>query len=84
MTYYTPPVNQGQIVEVSYAGAGDAGLVERSTDRSNRSVTYRIAGWSSRLIRWWNKEGPWNTRPPPARWSKVTAETLAKILERAM
>jgi hypothetical protein len=42
LNYTTPPRNQGQIVEVSYAVTRDE-LVSRSTDRSDGTVQYQTA-----------------------------------------
>jgi len=44
LDFRTPPVNQGQIVEVSYAIDGDSDLVyRRRRDRSAGETTYQVA-----------------------------------------
>lgn len=39
------PKDQGQIVEVAWADAGEAGAVCRITDRSNWTIRYRLHPW---------------------------------------
>lgn len=50
LNYTTPPRNQGQIVEVSYAGvvdgSGSGWVVERTHDRSDNSISYRVGDWN--------------------------------------
>ena len=43
LCFLVPPVNQGQIVEVSYAGLYDGRVLCRTVDRSDRSVSYAVA-----------------------------------------
>lgn len=43
LRFLTPPVNQGQIVEVSYAGTGDGRVIRRTHDQSDRTTHYAIA-----------------------------------------
>jgi hypothetical protein len=64
MIFHTPPANQGQIVEVSYAYILD-GVVRRTHDRSTQRESYLFAWWTPQLRAW---TGPWNTAPPPTRW----------------
>lgn len=41
--YFTvPPEDQGQIIEVAYAGLGDGSVLRRITDQSDGSVSYDI------------------------------------------
>lgn len=43
-TWHVAPVDQGQIIEVAYAVAGESELlVRRETDQSNGSVAYSVA-----------------------------------------
>lgn len=58
-TWYTPPENQGRVVEVAY-GFDDGGLFERVTDRSDGSVTI------SRLREARDEDQPWNAKPSAA------------------
>lgn len=41
--WHAPPENQGQIVEVSYAGLYDGRVLRRTLDRSDRSVQFAVA-----------------------------------------
>ena len=71
-TFVTPPQNQGQIVETSYAET-ESGLVRRRVDRSDGSVDYAITAWSDALVRWSNDVGPQNSPPPKSacRWRQI-------------
>lgn len=78
LTFYTPPVYQGQIVEVSYAIVED-GVIERVYDRGDRTESYALAAWTPALEDWANNEGPWNTPPPSANWETVSAGDVARF-----
>lgn len=43
LKFHTPPANQGQIVEVSYAPTMEGEVIRRTLDRSDNSVCYAIA-----------------------------------------
>lgn len=43
LRWLTPPVNQGQTVEVSYTGLYDGRVLERTHDRHDGEITYRVA-----------------------------------------
>lgn len=43
MTFLCPPEDQGQTVEVSYAGIHECRVLRRTHDRSDRSTTYDVA-----------------------------------------
>ncbi|MFT3819834.1 MAG: hypothetical protein QM750_19850 [Rubrivivax sp.] len=45
VTFLVPGQCQGQIVEVAYAGCGAAGVLRRTTDRSDGSVAFAIREW---------------------------------------
>jgi hypothetical protein len=82
MKFYTPPENQGQIIEVSYAGAGSEGLVMQVVDRSDGSEYYRITPWTQKLAKWWDSIGPWNEEPPTKKWGKkLTKAQLRRIVD---
>ena len=74
-TFVTPPQNQGQIVETSYAET-ESGLVRRRVDRSDGSVDYAITAWSDALVRWSDNVGPQNSPPPKSacRWRPVSQD----------
>ena len=78
MTFYVPPIYQGQIVEVSYA-LTPIGVVEKIHDRSDRTTSYRIAPWTPALQRWSESKGPWNAVPPKARWRNLTARERREL-----
>jgi len=65
MKLHTPPQNQGQTVEISYAVTPE-GVVMRVFDQSDHREYYRIAKWTPALERWADSIGPWNS-PPPGR-----------------
>lgn len=50
VTFLTPPKNQGQTVEYSYAGLGDGRALMRVHDRSDRSTRYYVADLSDEEI----------------------------------
>lgn len=66
MTFHTPPENQGQMVEVSYASDGEYAY-RRVYDCSDRSESIERVAWGD----WWADvpEGtnidwePWNKAP---------------------
>lgn len=72
-TFYTPPVYQGQFIEVSYAGVMK-GLVMRVFDRSDRSQYFRLAKWTPSLEQWWDSSGPQNAPPPSVRFGKKLSQ----------
>ena len=43
LTFLTPPRNQGQMIEVAYAGDYQGNVVKRVHDRSDRTTEYFIA-----------------------------------------
>jgi len=78
LRFHVPPSYQGQIVEVSYA-LTPVGVVERIYDRSDRTTSYRVASWTSKLERWSESSGPWNTPPPSARWRRLTTNDRREL-----
>lgn len=66
------------MVEVSYA-LTPVGIVERTYDRSDRTTSYRVASWTSKLERWSESSGPWNTPPPKARWRNLTTNERREL-----
>jgi hypothetical protein len=46
LRFLTPPRNQGQIVEVSYAGLYDGRVLCKTYDQSDRSTSYAVADLS--------------------------------------
>lgn len=77
--YVVPGECAGQIVEVAYA-ATPGGVVERRTDRSDRTVSYRRARWTDALRRWDDRGGAANTTPPAARWARITEAEAARLV----
>jgi hypothetical protein len=73
MRFIVPPENGGQIVEVSFAEAPE-GVWMRVEDRSDRSIYYKLARWTTRLRRWSDSVGPQNREPPTARWGRALSE----------
>ena len=64
--FHTPPRNQGQIVEVSYALVGST-VIRRTYDQSDRSIEFAR---SKSLI---SDEGDyWQTTPANRRWRKIS------------
>ncbi len=70
MRFHVPPVNQGQIVEVSYAS--DDGYVFRCRyDQSDRTKVYAM----SRCLT--GDEGDyWNGPPSNRRWRKISEDEI--------
>lgn len=77
MTFHTPPKNQGQIVEVSYALI-DGGIVIRKThDRSNGKTEYAESAVLT------SDEGDyWNVSPANKRWRKLSPREVAYMFEK--
>jgi hypothetical protein len=76
-TFYTPPRNQGQIVEVSYTQI-DGQVIRKTYDRSDGSVVYAI---SKAHV---DDEGDyWNQEPRNARWRKISAADVQRMIESA-
>lgn len=72
LQFLVPPENQGHTVEYAYAVAGQYGVIERRTDRSDRSVSYRIHAWTRPLEKWAYSEGPNNSVPPvTGGWKRI-------------
>lgn len=71
MGFITPPQNQGQIVDVSYAETPH-GIIMRVFDRSDRTTYYKKTPWTKKLLAWSVSSGPQNEEPPTARWFKVS------------
>jgi hypothetical protein len=46
LRFLTPPRNQGQIVEVSYAALYDGRVLRKTYDQSDRSTSYDVADLS--------------------------------------
>jgi len=78
MKFHTPPKNQGQTVEVSYAGVA-AGIIMRVHDRSDRSTSYYLARWTNKLDRWWDAVGPWNAEPPTKFGRRLSEKEVARL-----
>lgn len=75
-TFHTPPRNQGQIVEVSYAMI-DGQVIRRTCDQSDRSTEYAIT--KAKI----DDEGDyWNGEPTNARWRKISASELARMFSQ--
>lgn len=45
VVFLIPPACGGQIVEYSYAGIGEVGILERCNNRSEGSKSYRLRSW---------------------------------------
>jgi len=83
-TFRSPRINQGQIIEVSYAPGevpgGDV-LVERTTDHSTGEVAYRMV--DAAAIDW--SGHTWDDVPVViggAEWRPITAARAAQVLGR--
>lgn len=73
MTFHVLPQNQGQIVEIAYARAGDT-VVCRTLDRSDRSERYEVATALA------GDEGDyWNQEPANRRWKTVSKEYIDRL-----
>ena len=59
LKWHVAPEDQGQIVESAWASLGTDGALCRTTDRSDRTVTYRMHDWTPRD---WGFT-PWNGCP---------------------
>ena len=82
MNFVTPPENQGQIVDVSYA-ITEQGVVERRHDRSDGRTSYRFAKYTPALERWADRTGPSYRSPPSARWRRLMSTELARLSRAA-
>lgn len=70
MKMYVAPVDQGQMVEVSY-GQWDGTVYRCCHDRSDHEVTW----WASRALR--DDEGEyWNGPPKNKRWRQVSGPPI--------
>jgi hypothetical protein len=58
-------MNQGQIVELSYA-VHKEGLIQRVYDSSDRTQYYAIAKWTKKLDDWYEENGIHDRSPPRA------------------
>ena len=77
MIFHTPPKNQGQIVECSYASTEAGMVVRRVKDYSVGRENY----YSSKVIS--TDEGDyWNQAPKNKRWKRLTALELRYIMDR--
>ena len=65
LTFYTPPQNQGQIVEVSYARTSTK-VIRRTWDRNDGKPSYAV---SSPLVP--DKGDYWNAPPKNKRWQHI-------------
>lgn len=70
LTFYVAPINQGQAVEVAYAG-WDGIVYKRVTDRSLKPDNpERVRYWSSKMLL--SDEGDyWQTEPSNKRWKRL-------------
>lgn len=69
-TFHTPPANQGQIIEVSYAMI-DGLVIRRIHDRSDRRTEYATSQGLD------NDEGDyWNCEPDNTDWEPISAQDL--------
>ena len=71
--WHIPPACQGQIVEVAYGSDGES-FYRRTTNRSDRSVTYAAAdvadcGCDDECDHW----SPWNREPSAYEWTAVAS-----------
>jgi hypothetical protein len=74
MRFHTPPANQGQIVEVSYA-CSEGYVIRRRYDQSDRTTDYAIAKCLN------DDDGDyWNGAPANKRWSALTGAKLERWL----
>ena len=78
MLFTVPPENAGQIVEVAYA-CSPAGLVRRTLDHSDRSVTYALADVTAEP--WYEHYQPRNGAPPDCEWRSIDATELEALWE---
>jgi hypothetical protein len=62
LNFLTPPRNQGQMIEVSYAGDYQGNVVKRVHDLSDRSTRYYIAPFDFEA----GEEGPIGLNGSPA------------------
>ncbi len=67
LVFYTAPVDQGQIVEVSYAMTDDGHVICRVFDAGDRTTEYSI---SQALVS--DRGDYWNGPPENKRWRKIT------------
>lgn len=72
--FITPPENQGQIVEVSYAAVGNE-VIRRTHDQSDKSTEYA----ASKALN--GDEGDyWNGAPANKRWRTITADEAMRLI----
>ena len=73
--FFTPPANQGQIVEVSYAVVGER-VVRKHHDRSDGTTTYA----DSKLL---NDDDAdyWNAAPANRKWRVISAAQFERMVE---
>ena len=74
MIWHIPGEYQGQMVEVAYGDAYNGKLYRRTTDHSDRSVSYEVAdatscGCESEC----DCFQPWNSEPAGFRWTPCAA-----------
>ena len=62
LTFLPPPRNQGQMIEVAYAGDYQGNVIKRVHDRSDRTTQYFIAPFDFEN----GDEGPIGLNSPPA------------------
>ncbi len=79
--WHTMPVDQGQMVEVSYYAVGAAGCLCRTYDRSDRSTSYAVADW--------DEDGgefePWNGEiGVDGEWRPIDADAARRMLVREL
>lgn len=75
MTFHTPPENQGQIVDVSYALIGEI-VIRKTHDRSNGETEYAESAVLA------SDEGDyWNGAPTNKRWRKLNSREVAYMFE---
>jgi len=75
--FHTPPRNQGQIVEVTYAMIDDQ-VIRRIHDRSDMTTRYAISRASV------GDEGDyWNREPHNCRWRKIGAAEVDRMIHDA-
>jgi hypothetical protein len=76
-TFYTPPENQGQIVEVSYTMI-DGQVIRKTYDHSDRSTAYAISDATD------TDEGDyWNGEPSNTDWREISAADVQRMIESA-
>ena len=77
MRFYTPPRNQGQIVEVSY-GMVDGWVIRCTYDRHDRTTVY------ARSKAHLSDEGDyWNREPRNVRWKQITESEFERMVRNA-